>query len=96
MENNWEEVNNFFIFYLLLIAEVIEDKFEYYGCYEKWKILEVCLRDNKKIGINIILFLKNIIEIKEIMKVIIIVGIFIVLWSVNGKDIFEKLRRNFF
>ncbi|MDE5106312.1 MAG: hypothetical protein O4808_04300, partial [Trichodesmium sp. St17_bin3_1_1] len=95
LENNWEEVNNFFISHSPLTAEVIEDKFEYHGRYEKWKILEARLRDNKKIGINIISPLKNIIETKEIMKAIIIAGIPIALWSVNGKDTPEKLRRNF-
>ena len=95
LENNWEEVNNFFRSHSPLTVEVIEDKFEYHGRYEKWKILEARLRDNKKIGINIISPLKNIIETKEIMKAIIIAGIPIALWSINGKDTPEKLRRNF-
>lgn len=95
LENNWQEVNDFFISQSPLTSEIIENKFEHHSRYEKWEILEARLRDNQKIGINIISPLKNIQEIEEIMKAIIIAGIPIALWSINLKYTPEKLKTNF-
>ncbi|MCL2932430.1 MAG: effector-associated domain EAD1-containing protein [Trichodesmium sp. MAG_R03] len=95
LENNWKEVNDFFISQSPLTSEVIENKFEHHDRYEKWKILEARLRDNEKIGINIISPLKGFEETAEIMRAIIMAGIPIALWSINIKDTPEKLRKIF-
>ena len=95
LENNWKEVNDFFTSQSPLTSEVIENKFEHHDRYEKWKILEARLRDNEKIGINIISPLKGFEETAEIMRAIIMAGIPIALWSINIKDTPEKLRKIF-
>ena len=96
LEDNWKEVNDFFKSQLPLTSEVIDNKFEYHTyCHGKWKILEQRLRENQKIGINIVSPLKSLAETEDVMKAIIVAGIPIALWSINLKNTPEKLRQSF-